>query len=695
MGVVHPTSANRLGPYELCERIGSGGMAEVYVARRAGPRGFAKKFAIKRILPQLAKDPRFVEMFCDEARICAALSHPNIVQVVDFGEDNGELFMALEFVDGTSLAKLLRAVAARGQRFPAGAALFIAVEVLRGLGFAHDACDEHGRRLGIVHRDVSPGNILLGRAGEVKLTDFGIVRSEFIARRTYPGELKGKLGYMSPEQVMGHDVCPRSDLFTVGIVLAEMLMTRPLFPGPSEMQVLTRIHEADLSVLQQHGRDIPPAVREVLNTALARDRHHRFASASDFVDALLAAAKASRIPIGEEELVPWLYTQQVFHFSSGTRAAVAPVSDPDAVTERPPAPKVPAAARRSLSQMLARASASSLPLPVEVDNDTDRPALIPPGPEAAARPRQMFLLGRQGRPAVAVSVARLLEMAMTGHLERDALVSEDGKSYGMAGRYTKLVPVLSHPGYRFRERVEERASFRVTIDRSRLPAILFDLASSRATGLLVARAGRREKRLFLVDGGPRFLASTDRRELLSVRLVEAGLVSRELVERALVAAFEQGSPRFGEYLRDVAGMRWATVLRATVEQLEAGFVELGTWREGELLFVHAERCPEELPRKTLSGSLLAARAIREGYADAEIAALLAPFYGSRLSEGSSLLDLDELGLGPGERRAVELGPNAGSVEALVSHLGATSVAGPTESLRAVFIALAARVLEIE
>ena len=126
----------------------------MYVARRTGPRGFQKKLAIKRILPQLARDSRFVAMFCDEARICAALSHPNIVQVVDFGEHDGQLFMAMEYIEGVSCARLLRAVAARGKRFPIGGALFVAHEVLRGLRFAHEARDERGRALGIVHRDV-------------------------------------------------------------------------------------------------------------------------------------------------------------------------------------------------------------------------------------------------------------------------------------------------------------------------------------------------------------------------------------------------------------------------------------------------------------------------------------------------------------------------------------------------------------
>ena len=142
--------------------------------------------------------------------------------------------------------------------------------MLEALSYAHDAQDEKGRSLGIVDRDVSPGNILVSACGEVKLTDFGIVRSEFIADRTYPGELKGKIGYMSPEQVVGGDVDPRSDLFALGIVFAEMLLTRPLFPGRSEMETLTRIYEADLRTLEQHADDLPQAVVDILRWTLQR-----------------------------------------------------------------------------------------------------------------------------------------------------------------------------------------------------------------------------------------------------------------------------------------------------------------------------------------------------------------------------------------------------------------------------------------
>ncbi|HEX3777322.1 MAG TPA: protein kinase, partial [Polyangiaceae bacterium] len=312
------SAGSMLGPYVLGDRLGLGGMAEVYVAHRAGPRGFAKRFAVKRILPELAQDARFVAMFCDEARICAALCHPNIVQVVDFGESQGQLFMAMEFVDGVSLARLLRSVSARRERFPKGAALHIAHEVLRGLGFAHEALDEHGRPLGIVHRDVSPGNVLLGRAGEIKLGDFGIVRSEFVDRRTYPGELKGKVGYMSPEQVMGTDVDPRSDLFTVGIVLAEMLLARPLFSGQNEFEILTNIYEANLGVLDRHAGDLPESLQNALRRALAREPAKRFQSAGEFAGALRDVARELDITLGDAEIVPWLSTLGILPSRSGT-----------------------------------------------------------------------------------------------------------------------------------------------------------------------------------------------------------------------------------------------------------------------------------------------------------------------------------------------------------------------------------------
>src|SRR5579859_2685420 len=259
----------RLGPYELLRRIATGGMAEVYLARRAGPHGFQKIVAVKRILPQYTRDPDFVAMFVDEARVCARLGHPNIVQVFDFGEQDGELYMAMEYADGTTGARLIRGAAGRGDDISIDVCLHIALSVLRALAYAHGARDDGGKPLSLVHRDVSPGNVLIDRSGAVKLTDFGIARASEFERRTDAGQLKGKLGYMSPEQVVGRELDSRSDLFTLGIVLTEMVILRPLFTGGTEMDVLLRIRDADLSALDRASQRVADDVRAVLFRALA------------------------------------------------------------------------------------------------------------------------------------------------------------------------------------------------------------------------------------------------------------------------------------------------------------------------------------------------------------------------------------------------------------------------------------------
>src|SRR5580693_10212054 len=292
----------RLGPYELLRRIATGGMAEVYLARRAGPHGFQKIVAVKRILPQYTRDPDFVAMFVDEARVCARLSHPNIVQVFDFGEQDGELYMAMEYVEGTTGARLVRAAAARGDDVPLDVCLHIVLSILRALDYAHGVRDDDGRSILLVHRDVSPGNVLIDRSGGVKLTDFGIARAAEIERRTDAGQLKGKLGYMSPEQVVGRELDARSDIFTVGIVMAELLVLRPLFSGGKELDVLIRIRDADLTPIDRAGGRVPDDVRAVLFRALSRDPVLRWPSATAFAEALEEIARRRRLQIGPSRL---------------------------------------------------------------------------------------------------------------------------------------------------------------------------------------------------------------------------------------------------------------------------------------------------------------------------------------------------------------------------------------------------------
>jgi eukaryotic-like serine/threonine-protein kinase len=691
MPLLRAQRSNRLGPYELGERLGAGGMAEVFVARRAGPRGFNKKFAIKRILPQLARDSRFVAMFCDEARICAALAHPNIVQVVDFGEADGELFMALEYVDGVSVAKLLRAVAARGQRFPIGAALFIVSEVLRALAFAHEARDEHGQALRIVHRDVSPGNVLIGRAGEVKLTDFGIVRASFIDRRTYPGELKGKLGYMSPEQVIGGDIDLRSDLFTVAIVLAEMLLARPMFPGRNELEILTRIYEADLRVLERHGSDLAPELLAMLRKALAREREQRFQSAAELAEMLGVAAQAANVSLSEAELLPWLASLGILPSQSGLREVA---SHRDALS--PPIPRVeslPKAPELPPLMPSRRPSAHAPSIPAPSISPPYRPDLpTAPPPEPGPTGDSYHLRARGGALIGPLPYAAVVELVATGRVDLDTMFSSNGTSFRPLRAVDPLAALANRPAYRFSDQLRLRALWRRSIDRARLPALLYDLALGRETGLLMARSGRRQKRIYFEDGVVRFIAGSDKNELLGNRLVEAALVSPADVETAIVLASERRI-LIGEALVNQSVLRPTALLRALSDQLEARFIELLGWSEGELYFVRGEKSGEQSPSPALGPLELVTRGVRESYSTAELFELMGSLRSVPVARSKARRsDPARLGLNPLEQSALELAPSATSIEELVATLSSEHGATAEETLRVIFIGLSSGVL---
>jgi len=662
--MVEPAAAAiRLGPYLLGERLGLGGMAEVYVGQRAGPHGFAKKFAIKRILPELAKDSRFVAMFVDEARICAALQLPIIIQVVDFGESQGELFMAREFVDGVSVAKLLRNIAGKRERFPDAVGLLIVRDVLRGLSYAHEAMNEHGQPLGLVHRDVSPGNVLVSRAGEVKLADFGIVRSAIVDRRTNPGELKGKLGYMSPEQVIGAEVDPRSDLFAVGILLAEMLITCPLFAGKNELEVLTRIHEADLSTFDKHGAHVPPELAAIVRKALAREPRSRYQTAREFGAALDAYAEASRIVLDNGELSLWLSRLGVLSSRSGTHAAQMTPSPP----VKPEADSVDTSAEREA---------------------TTRAALPSPQREIR-RPTPPALSLDDGRAAGRVD---LLELVATGRVRRRTkLVGRDG-----IGRPAVEVPgtaeLLRRPAFQFGDPGVGEALWSVPIQARTLPARLFSLIAAAPTGMLVARAGSREKRAFFVGGELRFVSSTSRDELLGHRLLRRGMVDEVLLRPALETR-ARCALHIGEILIGLGAIGPTALLRELVEQVEERFLELLTWREGSLLFFPDIKSGEEEVRAETPMPALLTCAIRDGYSADELAMLLGPLARALLVRGEARgLDAIHLGLTEPERRVLERAVAVGTLERLVAVAGQESLGSVEETLRAAFLGLSASII---
>ena len=284
--VVIATVPKAVGRYQIIDRLAVGGMAELFKATLTGDHGFEKLVAIKKILPHLATDKSFVEMFIDEARITAQLDHRHIVQVFELGTDADTPYIAMQYVDGLDVLALLRECARAQIRLPADFAALIARDVLDALDYAHNALDSSGRPLGIVHRDISPGNVLLSWRGDVKLTDFGIARAAERRHKTEAGTLKGKYGYMSPEQVSGAEVDPRSDLFAVGILLAEMVMARRLFTSTNDLDILLMVRDARLDRLHKYASEFPVELRVLTTRALQRRPEDRWQSAAQFRDAL-------------------------------------------------------------------------------------------------------------------------------------------------------------------------------------------------------------------------------------------------------------------------------------------------------------------------------------------------------------------------------------------------------------------------
>ena len=258
----------------------------MFKARALGPAGFEREVVIKRILPAYGRDEDFVRMFVDEARILGLIHHPNVVQAFEFGEDDGTLFLALEYVNGPSLSRILRALRAANRRMPPAIAAYVGREICRALDCVHRLEDENGVRLEVVHRDVTPSNIIVTPWGGVKLLDFGVAKFTSAARSTREGTVKGKPAYLAPEQLQGKPIDGRVDLFALGIVLHEMLSLQHLFTGDSDLQTAKKIMEMKIPRLSAHRADVPEELERIVLRALERERQYRFGTAAEMARAL-------------------------------------------------------------------------------------------------------------------------------------------------------------------------------------------------------------------------------------------------------------------------------------------------------------------------------------------------------------------------------------------------------------------------
>jgi TonB family protein len=361
---------DRFGQYEILERIASGGMAELFRARFRGAEGFQKIVAVKKILPHIAGDEEFLTMFADEAKLAAQLNHPNIVHIFDLGKiEGGGYFIAMEHVAGRDLRSILQLARDTGLRMPVPLAVSIGAKVAAALDYAHRRRSDDGSELHIVHRDVSPPNILVSTDGDIKLCDFGIARAASKVSRTESGALKGKVPYMSPEQAWGRSLDQRSDIYSLGAVIFELVTGRRLHRGESEMDILEKVRAGEVVAPSSVNPDVPAALDAALLKALAREPGGRYAHVSEMLRDLEAVLRSYEPPPSSADLA--VYVRHLETEEAALRAARAREASAPAVASSAPAPAPPAPAPAPTAR-------PSGPKPVRVP--------VPKAPEAAGKP---------------------------------------------------------------------------------------------------------------------------------------------------------------------------------------------------------------------------------------------------------------------------------------------------------------------
>jgi serine/threonine protein kinase len=529
-------------------------MAEVFVAKRMGPHGFEKRVALKRILPQFAIEHDFVHMFIDEARLAARLSHANIVQVFDFGKSEGTFFIAMELIDGSNVNQLLRSVAQRDEAVPLDVALHIVHEAASALSYAHALRDDLGDPLRLVHRDVSPANLLLTRDGHVKLSDFGIARAASFEARTQTGQLRGKLGYMSPEQVLGKELDGRSDVFTLTTILTEMLIAEPLFGKGQDLDVLMRIRDVDLSVLESTKRRVPADLRALIERGMARRPDDR-PDSSMFLRMLQEVMQRRGVSSAAPRLARLLARM-------------------DLVEPQP-------------GELLSSESSSLKPdlLGLE-DPSTDD--LTEPNLTESARYRVRSESGLLGP----MSYSELVELILGGTVDSDSMVCRVGQSFERAGTLEELRRFLSTPALQWRAREVSSPTMQGGLQRASLLPVVYRIAQRQETGMLHLRDGDRQKKLYFVEGRPDYVASTDRSELLGEQLVSTQVCLRMEVDMAL-AVLHRYDGRLGDALVGLGIMRPMALVKAVQSQVKRRFLEAFRWRAGDWSFVRGARAQEE------------------------------------------------------------------------------------------------------
>jgi serine/threonine-protein kinase len=600
----------RFGPYWLDARIAVGGTAEVYLAHPVDPRSEPRKLVVKRMLPTISADPEGRTMFEREAKLHASVSHPNVVTVYGSGvADDGEPYLAMEYVDGCDAFRLLKRATLDNRQIPPAVAVHLARDILRGLWSVHTAKDGAGTPLGIIHRDVTPSNLYLGKEGTAKLGDFGIARSttRMTLRPNQTAALKGKFAYLAPEQVAGEPFDHRADLFSLATVLAEMLIGQPLFPGSGQLAVLLSIRDCRIEPLHEaelHGK-LPTGLFAVLERALSRDPAVRWPDADAFEKALTPfdqAPATSRQDLAE--LVKWVQAG-----ASSDRLAAVRESVRAMRAARPNRFNVPTPA--SFAPEAALAHASRAPGGVSGAPGVGDPHERPTGDYP---PLPSYVRTAGGTQHGPWTFARLVEAVATGTIGRGDLVDYIGQGFRPIeeieplSRFLPMTTVTSSkvPG-------PGAPDFTARIAEGGILGPLMRVLERSETGVLFVErpaevevtAGRKE--LYFVEGRLHHVASSNASELLGEYLVRRGKLARDELDLALAVLPRHGG-RMGDTLIALGLVDPVDIFRAIRDQGRDRVADLFVWKQGSASFYRGQQAPHvdfpldlDLPSLMLAG----------------------------------------------------------------------------------------------
>ncbi len=549
-------------------------MAEVYRAAAPALAGEERVIVVKRMLPRLASDPSARAMFSEEARLGTHVRHPNVVQVLDFGSENEHPYLALEFVQGVDLWRLMRWLTRTGRTLTVPQAIFVAREMLAGLHAVHEATDEQGQRLGVVHRDVSPSNVLLSLHGEIKLGDLGIARSRM--REKFPTtslseRAKGKLGYLAPEQVRGGESDRRADIFSSGVVIAELLMGRPLFSGGSELAVLLAIRDSKVHPFLEFAAQLPHGLGEVIVEALAQKPARRHANAELF----------------SSRLLPY-QTEPADVLRSDLAKLELGALDTGSAANRMPVQITPTRTMTTPRALFSQITENGTPITGSTPALSRDPSSPGNGPFYEVRTSNGKRLG----PWSFAQVVQALSTGQLGPLDR---VSIDGSPPRPLGDMPELARHLPSSTVTTNSIATDAGHVKLSgevmpLDDGGIVHALGHAAIQRTTALLLCELGGIRKEIYLKDGVPAFVTSNLAGELLGEYLVAKEVITRGELDMAL-AVMPRFEGRLGDTLSALGLVEPVVLFRHIGEQVRDKLLDLFLWKTGMCTHYHGVAPP--------------------------------------------------------------------------------------------------------